>query len=285
MRPLKFQHIEKNGLNEYHLGATYNKWLEKTIWTDKHQFYKTLFVNYEKQESQIDQLFYNLAYYNCTHEENIFIYERLIWDLIQSKNVFAIINFNTGSFLNDNDLPFDKVIWEYEIEYQSSLNHTETIFTDKGFVPAKIGRVKPPTPRWNIEDEDKTAVFKIDNFATFIKIIFACIMDDCGSLNFFCIGKDKKLLINSLQGTDKPVLYDLLDNDDIFITLFLGADEGYQDYLLIKSKTNLTCKLNRIVENVNNGGELYESELESVNTFEQLTCLIEKSFGLKIDHS
>jgi len=285
MRPVKFNITTKDGLNEYHLGATCDKWLEKTIWTDKQEFYKTLFDNYEKQESQFHKLFYNFAYYNCTHEENIFIYEKLIWDLIQNKNVYAIINFRTASFLNGNDLPFDKVSWEYEIEYQSNLNNTETIFSDKGFMPAKTGWIKPSTPRWNNEDEDKTAVFKIDTFTTFIKVVFACVMDDCGSTNFFCLEKGKKRLINALQGIDKPILSDILDYEDIFITLFLGADEGYQDYLLIKSKTDLTSKLNYIADNINKGGEIYESELESINSFEQLTSLIEKSFGLKMHYS
>jgi hypothetical protein len=286
MRPLKFNISTKDGLNEYHLGATYDKWLEKTIWTDKQEFYKTLFDNYENQESQFHKLFYNFAYYNCTHEENIFIYERLIWDLIQDKTVYVIINFRTASFLNGNDLKFDKVNWEYEIEYQSNIDSTDTIFSDKGFVPAKTGWIKPPTPRWNNEDEDKTAVFEIDNFTTFIKVVFACIMDDCGSLNCFCIGKDKKEeLINTLQASDKPILSDILDSEDLFITLFLGADEGYQDYLLIKSKADLTNKLNNITNNINKGGEVYEAELESVNSFEQLTSLIEKSFGLKMHYS
>jgi hypothetical protein len=282
MRPLKFNISTKDGLNEYHLGATYDKWLEKTIWTDKKELYNTLCDNFENQESQWHKLFYNLAYYNCTHEENIFIYERLIWDLIQNRNVYVIINFRTASFLSYNDFPFDKVNWEYEIECQANLENTETIFSDNGFVKARSSWIKPPTPRWNNEDEDKTAVFKINDFATFIKVVFACIMDDCGSLNFFCIEQDKKeKLISTLQGTDKPILSDILECEDLFITLFLGADEGYQDYLLIKSKTDLTNKLNDIANNINKGGEIYETELESVNTFDQLTSLIDKSFGLK----
>lgn len=286
MRPLKFNISTKDELNEYHLGATYNKWLEKTIWKDKKEFYKTLFDSYENQESQFHKLFYNFAYYNCTHEENIFIYERLIWDLIHDKNVYVIINFRTASFLCGNDLSFDKVNWEYEIEYQLNIDNTETVFRDNGFVPAKTGWIKPQTPRWNNEDEDKTAVFEIDCFATFIKVVFACIMDDCGSLNFFCVNKNRKdKLISTLQAADKPILSDILDSEDLFITLFLGADEGYQDYLLIKSKTDMTNKLNRITSNINKGGEIYEAELESVNSFEQLISLIEKSFGLKMNYS
>jgi hypothetical protein len=111
-------------------------------------------------------------------------------------------------------------------------------------------------------------------------------MDDCGSLNFFCIGKDKKEeLINTLQATDKPILSAILDTEDLFITLFLGADEGYKDYLLIKSKADLTNKLNNITNNIIKGGEVYEAKLESINSFEQLTSLIEKSFGLKMYYS
>lgn len=286
MRPLKFNISTKDELNEYHLGATCDKWLEKTIWTNKKEFYQTLFDNYENQESQFHKLFYNFAYYNCTHEENIFIYERLIWDLIENRNVYVIINFRTASFLCGNDLRFDKVNWEYEIEYQSNIDNTETVFSDNEFVKAKTSWIKPPTIRWNNADEDKTAVFEIDSFETFIKVIFACIMDDCGSLNFFCISKDKKEnLIRSLQGIEKPILNQILDKNDLFITLFLGADDGYQDYILIKSKNELTEKLNEITENINNAGQLYENKLDSIKTFDELTSLIEESFGLKMHYS
>jgi hypothetical protein len=286
MRPLKFKISTKEKLNEYHLEATHKKWLEKTIWTDKQKFYQTLFENYENQESQFHKLFYNLAYYNCTHEENIFIYERLIWDLICNRNVYVIINFRTAMFLNSNDLPFDKVSWEYEIELQSNIQNTETIFSDNGFVPAKTSWIKPPIPNWKNEDEGKTAVFRIDSFQTFIKVIFSCIMDDCGSLNFFCIDKDKKeQFIQTLQSADKPNLVDILDNEDIFITLFLGADDGYQDYVLIKSKLDLIDKLNKIADDINKGGRLYEDKLEKVETFDELTSLIEESFGLKLHYS
>lgn len=286
MRALKFNISTKDELNEYHLGATFDKWLEKTIWTEKQEFYKTLFDNYENQESQFHKLFYNFAYYNCTHEENIFIYERLIWDLIKEKNVYVIINFRTASFLCGNDLPFDKVSWEYEIEFQSSIDNTETVFSDNEFVKAQTSWIKPPTPRWNNEDEDKTAVFEIDNFETFIKVVFACVMDDRGSLNFFCISKDKKEhLIRSLQGNEKPILEKLLDNNDLFITLFLGADDGYQDYILIKSKNDLTEQLHKITKRINIGGQLYENKLGEIKTFDELTSLIEECFGLKMHYS
>jgi len=285
MRPLRFDIKVNEGLNEYHLGATYDKWLEKTIWTGKKEFYNTLCDNFENQKSHWHELFYNLAYHNCTHEENIFIYERLIWDLIQNRNVYVIINFRAALFLSDNDLSFDKVNWEYEIEYQSNLENTETIFSDNGFVQAKTSWIKPPTPRWDNKDESRTAIFKIDSFEIFIKVIFSCIMDDRSSLNFFCIDKSKKgKLIETLQSTDKPVLHDILEKEDLFVTLLLGADEGYQDYILIKSKTDLSDKVNDITLELSEGGEIYEAELESVSSYEQLTRLIEKSFGLKVDY-
>jgi len=286
MRPLQFNISKSEGLNEYHLGATADKWLDKTIISTNWEFYETLLDKYETQESQYHKLLYNLAYYNCTHEENIFIYEQLIWSLIKNKNVYVTINFLTATFLTVNDLPFDIVNWEYEIEYEANLDYTDVTFRDKGFVPAKTGWIEPATPRWNNDDKDKTAVFKIDSFETFIRMILACVMDDCSSINFYCIEeRNRDKLINSLNGNKKPKLSDILENDDFFITLFLGADEGFQDYLLLKSKSDLTNDLHKITNTVNEGCELYETELQNVNTFEQLTDLIERSFGLKIHSS
>lgn len=286
MRELEFNILTKNEFNEYHLSASSKKWLDKTIWTDKQELYKTLFASYENQQSQFHKLFYNFAYYNCTHEENIFIYERLIWDLVKNLNIYCTVNFRTASFLMSNDLPFDKVSWEYEIEYQANLDYTEVIFQDKGFVPARTSWIKPPTPRWNNDDENKTAVFKIDSFNTFIKAIFSCIMDDFGSLNFYCLKEDnKERLIKTLKSDEEPKLNTILDSDDIFITLFLGADEGFQDYLLIKSKSDIKESIDKITKRVNKGIRIYETELKEIDSFEQLMKLIEKSFELKIHYS
>ncbi len=286
MRQIQFDIKTKDELNEYHLGAARNKWLDKTIWTDKQDFYQTLFDKYESQESQFHELFYNLAYYNCTHEENIFVYERLIWDLIAGKKIYAIINFRTASFLVANDLPFEKISWEYEIEYLSNIDFTQMVFTDNEFVRAKTGWIQPPTDRWDNNDEDKTALFEVNDFRTFIGVIFSIIMDDCGSINLFCCEKEKKnFLTDILNGDNKPSLEKILDPNDIFITLFLGSDEGYQDYLLIKTKADLTRKLKEISDKLNKAGQIYEDELDHVNSFDNLVRLIEKSFGLKMHNS
>lgn len=284
MKTLKFDIKLNEKLNEYHLAAPYDKWLQKTIWNNKKELYNELLVSYENQQSNWNELFYKLAYYNCTHEENIFIYEKLLWELIKNKKVYVIINFRTASFLNSNDLPFDKIDWEYEIEHQSNIDNTKTIFSDNGFVNAKTSWIKPATPKWNNSEEDKTALFEISDFDTFIKVVFSIVMDECGSINLFCFEENRKNdLVNILNRANRPNLQEILNPKDLFITLFLGEDEGYQDYILIKSFSDLSSKLNDLTNNLNKGGQIYESELEEVNNFEELTELIDKSFGLKIN--
>jgi hypothetical protein len=281
MKQLQFHKKISGQLNEYHLGATGDKWLEKTIWQDKKEFYQTLFDRYDSQESQFHSLFNNLAYYNCTHEENIFIYEKLIWDLIKDHSIFAIINFQAALFLSFNDPPFDKIDWEYDIEYEATEDWKEMIFLDNGFVKAKTGWIKPPTPKWNNEEENKTALFQINNFGQFIRSIYTGVMDDCFSLSFLCLGPDKKEnLLNVLQSPQRPTLEDILEANDLFVTLHLGADEGYQDYVLIKSKADIQKKINALTNQLNQSGQLYEAGLENVKSFDDLVKLIRESFGL-----
>lgn len=283
MKNLKFDIKSKENLHEYHLGASHDKWLEKKIWDNK-ALYETMLDGYENCESDWHTLFYNLAYYNCTHEENIFIYEKLIWELIKGKNVYTIINFRTTSFLSSNDLPFDKIDWEYEIEYQSNIDNTKTTFSDNGFVKAKTGWIEPATSRWDNSEEHKTALFEIRDFKTFIKVVFAIIMDDCGSINLFCFEENRKNdLVNCLTDTSRPNLHKILSNKDLFITMFLGEDEGYQDYILVKSFSDISSKINRLTNDLNEGGQNYERGLETVRDFEGLLELINKSFGLKIN--
>lgn len=274
MRRLNFNISKNEDFYEYHLSATYNKWLEKTIFTDRVKFYDSLF---KYQKNQFDKLFYNFAYNNCTHEENIFIYERLIWNLIKDKNIFVIINYNLSSFLKNNNLPFDKICWEYEIENRVSIEWTETIFTDRDFIAAR-------NVEWDDEDKNKTAIFEINSFEMFLKIIYVCSKDDCSLLNFFWIDKKikKDTIIKILQWNKRPKLLDLLENNDLFIALFLGCDDGYQDYILIKSKNEITDSINKLTDNINTAWEKYENKLDSVETFQEYTDLIDVCFWLNI---
>lgn len=282
MKNLQFISKTKDGIKEYHLAATEEKWLEKTIWKNKKEFYQTLVENSYGDETQFQHLLQNFAY-NNTHEENIFIYESLIWDLIKDKKIFIIINFRAASFLMSNDLKYDKVNWEYQIIHQDDLEGNKILFFDNGFIEAETGPIKPPTPRWNNKDEDKTALFEIKDLKTFLRVIASIVMDDFSSINLFCFSENQKeKLISMLTDEDEPNLEDILDDGDLFINLFLGGDEGYKDYILIKSKSNFSEKLNQITNKLNQAGKFYEEELDDIDSFEKLVNLIQNCFRLEI---
>ena len=98
--------------------------------------------------------------------------------------------------------------------------------TLNGFVKAKTGWIKPATSRWDNSEEHKTALFEIRDFKTFIKVVFAIIMDDCGSINLFCFEENRKNdLVNYLTDTNRPNLHNILSNQDLFITMFPNLSE------------------------------------------------------------
>lgn len=282
MKPLKFD-IKSNGkLNEYLLGTPYDKWLDKTV-LDNKTLYDKLLNGYDNQDSDWHTLFNNLAYYNCTHEENIFLYEKLIWELIKGKFIYVIINFNTPYFLSQNDLPFDKIDWEYSIEYQVNFDTKDATFLDNGFVKARTGWIKPPTPKWKNSEKDKTALFEIHDFKTFIDVILTIALDDYGSINIFCLEEDRKDdLVSKLRKSKKPKLTEILTEKDLFIALLLGGEVDYYDYILVKSFSDLEPKLTELTKRLNEGGKFYEENVEELNNFKELVELIEKCFGLKI---
>ncbi len=283
MKNLQFISKTKDGLKEYHLAATEEKWLEKTIWKNKKDFYQTLLINSYADKTQYQHLLLNFGYNNNSYEENIFIYESLIWDLIKDKKIYVIINFRAATFLNDNELKYDKVDWEYQILHQINLDNNKTLFFDNGFVEAETGPIKPPTPRWNNKDEDKTALLEIRDLKTFLRVIASLIMDDFSSINLFCFSENQKeKLVSILQDEEEPELNEILDEGDLFINLFLGADEGYKDYILIKTKSDLSEKLNQITNKLNQAGKFYEEELDDIDSFEKFMSLIQNIFRLEV---
>ena len=191
-----------------------------------------------------------------------------------------IITWATPHFLSYYNVPFSKINWEYDINYCLPINEdlNEMEFKDNGFIEARTGWVAPPPPLWNNNENNKTAIFELNDIESFISSIKIGVLDDAFLLNIFAVkSENKEKIITKLQSNEKPILNEIIDKDELLINLFLGTDEGYQDYILIKSKSDIESKISEIVDKMNILAEEYENELENINsTKDFFNLLIEK---------
>jgi len=283
MRPINFKEIQVNDLWVYELIATQNKWFDRTLWSNNTKLYKKLLEDYEINSSGFDYLFDNLSYNNSTHEENIFIYEKIIWSLLSDKDVYIIIRFKADSFLNMYNLPFEYIKWEYNVK--SILNKSSSLpeILDLEFQPAITGKISSISTFSSSENSNKTPLFRIGSFVDFVNILKCGIGDDNYSINIFGIeSDDSSKLSNILNSNKKPNLDEILGKDGIFINLNLGSDEGYIDHLIIKSKIKLLNQISVLTKIINFGINNYENEIENIASFKDLVQLIDECFELKI---
>lgn len=280
MKPIKF-HIVKSeeGIFEYHLSVDLDKFLEKTILGGKEGLSGKI-VN------QIDEWsdFYNNYCYTWQCEENIFLYLLIILRLVRNKKTFGIPCWDVSTYIDLVEKEYEHIDWQYSIECQLDENDNYINFKDIGFQKAKSAISQPENPNWTKDKENKTALFKINSVNEFMNLLKAVRYDVFGEINLFVLNDNHNpdSVINQLNSVNKPDLSKFLDNVFCMIDLVIGDDEGFQDYLLIKSKKDLTDSLKEITNYVTNRGIEYENELNSINTIAEFEKLLCNKFEIKL---
>ena len=141
----------------------------------------------------------------------------------------------------------------------------------------------PENPKWTNDKENKTALIKIESAKDCINLLSAVRHDVYGEVNLFVLNEEQnhEQLTKSLQETYKPNVSNILDNVELLIDLVIGDDDGYQDYLIIKSKKDISKQLNEISETVTQKSIEYEQALNSIDTVADFESLIIEKFELK----
>lgn len=278
MKKIEFEIKKEKEFFEYHLPVGIDKFLEQTFQQGNGRISGKL-INQEDEWSE----FYKNYCYTWQCEENIFVYLLIIFKLTKNKSIYAIPCWDVSMYIDIDEKEHDLIDWQYSIKYQLDESFENIEFRDKGFVNAKSSISQPENPRWTNDKENKTALFKIESTKDYINLLSAVRHDVYGEINLFVLNEEQNSdpLRKALQQTHKPDVSSILDSVELLIDLIIGDDDGYQDYLIIKSKKDISQLLNEISETVTQKSIEYEQALNSINTVTDFESLLIEKFELK----
>ena len=271
MNPIKFETYKNGDIFEYHF---YPKDEELIIGQDEY------FSNNEKlwkdwcDRDGLPKSYEKFNISNLATGENVLLYMVLIWELSKGMKLQGIGIWETDLIQNAlKQIPI-LVNWEFKLEHEYVIkgNYQRKVI---GFEKAESPVITQYNKPVNKIPTDKTGLFELSIFkdlVDFLKPGFG----DVNNLSNFFISENPNSISSHLQSSDKPNLKSLLTAKDIFIGLLIGEDMGYYDYLLIKSKSNITEDLEQVANKINGFAKDYVESIPTVNNSAEMIELIEE---------
>ena len=270
MNPLKFEISKKDEIFEYRF---YPKGGELIICNDEHfsnndRLWEN-WCNCEGLPASYEK--FNLS--NSATGENILLYMLLIFELANNKNILGVGSWETDEIEKCINQKPNLINWEYKLEHEYIIKG-DYIRRDLGFVKAKSPTIYKYKKRINRTPTNRTGLFSLKTFNHLVDFLKPGFSDATSLTNYYIVSEDISL-IKKLKSKKKPKFDFLLQEQDIFISLLIGEDVGYFDYLLIKSKSDLTNKLQAISTKINAFAKDYIESIKEIETPEKMIELIE----------
>lgn len=282
MNPIEFSQKCEDGLFEYHYstGYFYPNRDERIIPADlSFSSNKNLWDDWCSKDghSGLLELF---GISNHAVGENGLLYSLLIWWLSQNQNLLGVATCETDLISEILEKEPEYINWEWLLTHEEEKQGDKLI--DHGF-----SRAKSPV-RWSGNKKinkcpiNKTGIFRIDHFKELVGVNRWGV-DACFNANYY-ICENSNELIRNLKSWFNPKRK-VFKNYDIFISLLAGQDLGYNDYVVIKSKRDLTREVKDLTERLNGFAKSYIEKIQDVSSSEEmnllLSDLIEKFFEFR----
>ena len=274
--PIKFKKVKEDGYYSYHLPIiTQLGILESTI-----------------QECDIDSdLVFKLKhevgiYSGLSLYDDPYLYSLMLRYLFQdNQNIMVTgliekIQKEYGKKVYELDI--FKVHWSNRLEYSYDNTGVNT-FSEFGFLSVFdfFKKVKHyyyrhnNTPN-NANEWKYEATFLSNHLLKFFyKTYFSDVTHWC-----FLSGKDLKNTQQKLMNVDeRPQVEELLNEVETMVTIQLGEDEGYEGYVLIYSKNDISDKITKMENMIVDFGTRYEKlllKIETMNSNEEILRLVKE---------
>ncbi len=275
MNKFNFIKYKKNDVYEYHFSPKDNGRVITD--TESYSTNKTLWDNWCKDEDMpLTFEKFNISNFSCA--ENILLYMLIISELTKEKDLYGIGIWQTDSIeeiLNQEPI---LVKWEYKLLHEYS-GPNEYLKNDIGYKKSKSPVIKQFGKPIQKTPINKTGLFKLDTFQNLADLLKVGFYDANNMTNFYASNHINKIK-DFLTSNKVPVISNILNKDDLLIALLVGEDMGYYDYLLIKSKNDISIKIDKVINKIHMFVEFYIMEIAKVSSSDEMIKLIEK--GLKI---
>lgn len=202
----------------------------------------------------------------------------LLSELTLGKPLYAVGVWESNTIAQNLQQVPELISWEYALKHncEESGNAKKA---NIGFVKARSPKIKNLGNFVNKTPIDKTGLFTLETFEQFADFLKAGFDDEDNLTNFYT-SSNKKELIQILNSEKKPDFNRLLTADNLFIALLVGEDKGRCDYFLIKSKKDISEKLQSILSKIHAFAEYYSGKIQNITSGKAMLNLIEQ--GIKI---
>lgn len=268
MNEMQFNKVRQGDIFEYHYTPKDNRLISTDEYFSNNDKLWTDWCAKDGAPESFEK--YNIT--NHPASENILIYMLIVSYLANDKAINSVGIWETDLIANSlNQIP-TLIDWEYQLEH-NYLVRDKYVINDVGFENARSPACLVAQYDFQVPN-DNTGLFKLNNFHDLVELIKPG-FGDTDNLSNHYITNDIDKLISKLQGPTKPEFGDLLMDSDIFISLLIGQDLGYYDYLVIKSKTDLSATLDILTEKITSFASEYIDGIKLVLNSGEMIKLIE----------
>jgi hypothetical protein len=214
---------------------------------------------------------------NNNNQEEVAAYLRLVWDLVGNTEILANAYYWTEDAAQAVDQAGTIVAWQFETDSEGPPRQVAL----KGFTPARsaIQTSPPPTERqrWM---RDKTLMFRIESFDQLAALLRSVLGDAAGEISLFATSEaGAHRIVDALRADQQPQLEELLFEDDLFVSLGIGVDLGYNDHIAVASRRDPRPLLEPVVRQVDEAIVEYEAGINAFISPDQALTLITRLAG------
>jgi len=264
MNTFKINKENKDGLFFFHYHPTDAELLiEKSFLNNS-----KVFEDWSNNEDKSLYESFNLS--NAGSVENIAVYLKIIQYLTNDCKLFGLSPWETSLFAQWYNKNYELVNWEYILE-------NEDPFTDKSriirndFEPASSPQMMGNTNPFPTIPNDKSGLFDLNNMQDVADLQKPGMGDVASLINIYALKQTTKVeLLEFLRQSSKPKLHEFLKPGDLFISLLVGCDPGYYDYLLIASPSDISKSIDDIKVKYEEFAVKYENNIENISTLSEL---------------
>lgn len=165
-------------------------------------------------------------------------YIQLAADLSIGKNLWVMIRETPESINHFGHLQPTRISWKYDL----IANDTEGLGVDKGFVP-----VQDSDSPLHTEQGQAILLLQLPELAPLLDLSEDLLGDVASQITLLALQGEENEVVEEFQNKNNPPqLENLLKENDLFINLTIGKEQGYYDTFLMKAGQDLTEELSRL---------------------------------------
>lgn len=211
------------------------------------------------------------------NREEVAVYLRFVWSLIAKYEVLGNAHFSTEDAARALSQAGSVVSWQFETDGEGPPGHL--VF--KGFTPARSAvRIHPPPTERQRWMRDKTLLFRIGTFADLVALLQSVLNDAAGEITLFATTEKRAhRIVELLRADEPPHLEDILAEDDLFISAWIGVDLGFNDHLAVASRSSLEPLLAPLGRELDDAISAYEAAINPFVSPQQALGLMARLAG------